>query len=72
MHKRKKSWSDLSPGQQRAIIIAGVAEAVLTTTAIRDLARRPKSRVRGPKALWLPAFAVQPVGPVAYLLFGRR
>lgn len=68
----KKSWSDLSPAQQKAIIAAGAAEAVITAVAVIDLVRRPKASVRGPKVLWLLTFAVQPVGPLAYLKKGRR
>jgi hypothetical protein len=68
----KKSWSDLSRTQRRLIVAAGAAEAVLTAAAVRDLARRPASRVRGPKPLWLVSFVVQPVGPLAYLALGRR
>lgn len=67
----KKSWSDLSLAQQKAVIAAGAAEAVITAVALVDLARRPKERVRGPKVLWVLAFAVQPVGPLAYLKKGR-
>jgi hypothetical protein len=37
-----------------------------------DLYRQPRENVRGPKALWWPIIFVQPVGPVAYLKFGRR
>lgn len=68
----KKSWSDLSPAQQKAIIVAGAAEIVVTAAALRDLTRRPKAAVRGPKALWVLALAVQPVGPLAYFKKGRR
>lgn len=68
----KKSWSDLSPAQQKAIIVGGAAEAVVTTIALVDLIRRPKANVRGPKALWALACFVQPVGPLAYLAKGRR
>jgi hypothetical protein len=68
----KKKWSDLQPFQQRLIIGGGAAEAVITFAALRDLARRPSSGVRGPKALWLLAFVVQPFGPLGYLAFGRR
>jgi hypothetical protein len=28
--------------------------------------------VRGPKLLWAPALSIQPVGPLAYLLVGRK
>jgi hypothetical protein len=68
----KLTWSDLTPTQQRLIIVAGVAEVVLTTVAMRDLGRRPASTVRGPKLLWRLACVVQPVGPIAYLVVGRR
>jgi hypothetical protein len=68
----KLTWSDLTPTQQRLIIVVGVAEVVLTIVAIRDLGRRPASAVRGPKLLWRLACVVQPVGPVAYLVVGRR
>ena len=65
-------WSDLTSTQQRLIVVAGAAEVVLTTVALRDLRRRPASAVRGPKALWRLACVVQPVGPIAYLVVGRR
>ena len=68
----RKSWSDLTPWQQRLIVAAGAAELVMTTIAARDLARRPRDGVRGPKALWASALVVQPVGPLAYLRLGRR
>lgn len=68
----KKSWSDLRPGQRRAILVGGTVEAVLTAAVLRDLAHRPSAEVRGPKALWALSCVVQPVGPLAYLLAGRR
>lgn len=68
----KKTWADLSTFQQRAICAAGVVEVVTTGAALRDLARRPTSSVRGPKPLWAIAFFVQPVGPLAYFAWGRR
>lgn len=67
-----KSWSDLTPGQQRVVSIVGVAEAVLTSAALWDLSRRPAERVRGPKLAWLAASFIQPLGPVVYFLKGRR
>lgn len=68
----KKKWSDLTPGQRRAVGVAGAAEIVLTVAALRDLAHRPASDVRGPKAVWVLACFVQPVGPLAYFAKGRR
>ncbi|MGZ4464384.1 MAG: PLD nuclease N-terminal domain-containing protein [Nocardioides sp.] len=68
----KKRWSDLTPTQRRAIVLGGAAEAVLTAVALRDLARRPAAAVRGPRAAWAASFVVQPFGPLAYLVAGRR
>lgn len=67
-----KQWSDLTRGQQRAVYVAGAAEVVLTTAALWDLAHRPARNVRGPKAAWVIACFVQPIGPLAYFAKGRR
>jgi hypothetical protein len=69
---RKQRWSELSPGRRAAIVVGGALELALTSYALRDLARRPRPSVRGPKALWLGSFVVQPVGPLLYLGVGRR
>jgi hypothetical protein len=68
----KKRWEDLTDGQKAAIVVLGAAEVVFTVVALRDLARRPRAGVRGPKPLWVAGCFVQPVGPVAYLVLGRR
>jgi len=53
--------------------VAGSAvELALTTWAVTDLARRPRAQVRGPRWAWGLALSIQPVGPIAYLLVGRR
>jgi len=72
MSRQKKKWSDLTPAQQKAVIAGGAVELALTAVALRDLARRPASEVRGRKSTWVLAFAVQPFGPIAYLVRGRR
>ena len=68
----EKRWSDLTRTQQGLIIAAGAVELVFTVTALVDLARRPADQVRGPKPLWALSCFVQPVGPLAYLVLGRR
>lgn len=68
----KRKWSDLTPTQQRLIIAGSAVELVLTTIALVDLARRPQEQVRGSRALWMLGVWVQPVGPIAYLMVGRR
>jgi len=66
---RKRRWDDL-PAVHRSLIIAAAAgELVVTTIAVLDISHR--TAVRGGKLAWVLAFAVQPFGPVAYLLFGR-
>jgi hypothetical protein len=71
--ERRKSWNDLSPSQQRAIVAAGVVQLLLAAAALQDLRRRPSEQVRGPKGLWAAVAAfVNTVGPIAYVAFGRR
>jgi len=72
MGGQSKSWSEMSPLQRKAVVAGGVVELVVTAIAARDLYRRDSSQVRGPKAMWIAAFAVQPFGPIGYLLFGRK
>jgi len=68
----KKTWSELSPLQKRAIYVTGAAESALTAAALFDLMRRPAAGVRGPKAAWALSFLVQPFGPLAYFVAARR
>ena len=44
----------------------------MTLAALRDLAKHSSDEVRGPKALWVLSFVVQPIGPIAYFAVGRR
>ena len=71
-HRRARRWRDLSSPGKVLTVVLGAAELVLTAVAARDLATRDAAQVRGPKALWAPVLAVQPLGPIAYLLLGRR
>jgi hypothetical protein len=68
----KKSWSELTPLQRRFIVVGGAVEVALTMVAAVDLVGRPREAVRGPKVAWALALAIQPVGPIAYLVAGRR
>ncbi len=68
----KKKWQDLTPTQQKLVIVGGAVEVVLTTISLVDLSRRDRALVRGPKLMWVAAFVVQPIGPIAYLTIGRR
>jgi hypothetical protein len=68
----RKKWSELTALQQRAIVVGGMLETVVTVAALRDVARRPSGEIRGPKAAWLFSFLVQPFGPIVYFAAGRR
>jgi hypothetical protein len=68
----KKSWGDMTPTQKKLVVAVAIAEVAVTTWCARDLKARPAHLVRGPKLLWGPALSVQPVGPIAYVLWGRK
>ena len=70
--RKKKGWSDLSPGQQRATVAAGIVELGMKVAALADLRRRPAEEIRGPKALWAALLFVNFVGPGAYFAVGRK
>jgi hypothetical protein len=67
-----RDWAELTKGQQRAILVAGALELVLTVYSLVDLRERSNEQLRGSKRWWVPLVFVQPVGPIAYLLFGRK
>jgi hypothetical protein len=68
---RDQRWSDLPPLRRRGIVLAGTVQVTLAAFAWVDLARRPGERVRGSKAVWAAVIAVNFVGPITYLCFGR-
>ena len=72
MAPQKKKWKDFTPRQRVAIVVAASVEVGLSAVALVDLARRPAVMVRGPKPIWIAGCVVQPFGPIAYLVFGRR
>ncbi|HKS46916.1 MAG TPA: PLDc N-terminal domain-containing protein [Amycolatopsis sp.] len=67
-----KRWSELGPRARGLVAVASVAQVTLAATAWWDLAHRPASAVRGPKKAWAFAIAVNFIGPVAYLCYGRK
>ncbi|SEN51337.1 PLD nuclease N-terminal domain-containing protein [Nonomuraea pusilla] len=65
-------WDEMPRGRRAALLALASVEVALTATAAADLWFRPRESVRGRKALWAAGILVQPVGPLAYLLWGRR
>jgi hypothetical protein len=68
----KNQLSELPRWQRIGTLVVAPLEIILTVTAAVDLARRPSSGIRGPKALWWLSIFIQPVGPIAYLKWARR
>jgi hypothetical protein len=71
MTKRRR-WSDLTPRQRTLTLFLGSVQMALAAISWTDLARRPAASVNGPKPVWAVAIAVNIVGPLAYLRWGRR
>jgi len=68
-------WKELSRTKRAAILVGGAVDLTLRAAAIVDVARRPKSQVRGPKQVWIAALStVNSAGllPVGYFLVGRK
>jgi hypothetical protein len=70
--RRKRRWSDLSRRQRTAVLLATSVQLSLAATAWADLARRPPEEVNGRRGLWAVLIAVNFVGPLSYLRWGRR
>jgi len=68
----RRQWRDLPRWQRTTTLVLAPVEVAMTAAAAIDLARRPTRQVHGPKALWWLGIFVQPVGPVAYLAWGRH
>ena len=67
-----KEWSKLSTGQRWSIVLSGVVQVTLLIAALVDIRRRPQEEIRGNKKLWTAVAFINFVGPISYLLFGRR
>ncbi|HJQ47157.1 MAG TPA: PLDc N-terminal domain-containing protein, partial [Amycolatopsis sp.] len=68
----RKKWSDLSVVERCGILGAAIVQFALAGGAWWDLSRRPASGVRGSKQMWAFVIAINFVGPVTYLRFGRK
>ena len=56
-----------------AIVLAAVAvQAAIAAVTIRDINRRPKEAVRGPKFLWRIVGGANTLGSAAYWVLGRK
>lgn len=67
-----RKWAELSGRQRTLILTAAAGELSLKIAALIDIKRRPADRIRGPKALWRAAMAVNLLGPLSYFVIGRK
>ncbi|GGS44914.1 PLDc N-terminal domain-containing protein [Actinokineospora fastidiosa] len=68
----KRTWRDLSSGRRRTVIALGAVQVAMAAAAWADLAKRAPSEVTASKPVWAAIIAVNFVGPLAYLRWGRR
>ena len=70
--KRHIAWSDLSPSQRLATVLAATLQIALLVAALVDIAQRPAKAIRGSKGMWAAIAFINFVGPLAYFLWGRQ
>lgn len=70
--KSRKKWEDLTPTQQRAIVILGILQLTLLVAALVDIWRRPEEEIQGSRTTWTLVSFINFFGPVSYFLFGRK
>ena len=68
----RKQWKDLTSAQRTRIVAQAAIQFALVAWALWDISHRPANKIKGSKRLWALAAFVQPVGPIAYFLFGRK
>jgi len=72
MSKGQKKWKELPREMRARFVVQGIVQFVLLVWVLWDLRHRPENKIKGSKRMWTLLAFVQPVGPIAYLLFGRR
>ncbi|WP_345425870.1 PLDc N-terminal domain-containing protein [Pseudonocardia xishanensis] len=70
--KRTVTWSSLSTAQRAMLVAAGCVQFGLLGVALADIARRDPAEINGTKRRWVLVSLVNFVGPVLYLIRGRR
>jgi hypothetical protein len=74
------AWNAMSSGQKGAMAIRILVQIVAISWTLNDIRHRPAEKIKGNKKLWMfLAFSsfgnrqvLVPVGPIAYILFGRK
>ncbi|GAA3862721.1 hypothetical protein GCM10022381_03560 [Leifsonia kafniensis] len=69
--KRKTNHMAKQP-DKRTIIPTLIVHVIVMTLTWRDISSRTDAEVRGNKAVWRVASALNTIGSVAYWVFGRK
>ncbi|SJM59613.1 hypothetical protein [Gulosibacter sp. 10] len=79
MAKRRKKrgtaleeWQKLGDGTQATVAVLAGVQVTLFAIAQLELVSRARERVRGRKWTWFLGNFVNFLGPISFLLFGRR
>ena len=70
--KASKHWKGLSLAMKGGAAARGIFNLVLMIWTVRDIRRRRDNEINGRRKIWTLAAFAPPVGPIAYLLFGRK
>jgi len=68
---KPKSHRTQSPAQARAVA-QGLINLVLVIMTVRDIRKRSDAELNGSRKRWMLAAFAPPLGPIAYLVFGRK
>lgn len=68
----KKKFSELSRTAQLSIVGAAAVQLVLLGAALKDISKRDREDINGPKAAWAAASFINFLGPLSYFAFGRK
>jgi hypothetical protein len=69
---QRKKWSEMTTGQQTAIVVGAGVQISLLVGAIWDIWHRPVAEIRGDRRLWTLVSFLNIAGPLAYFFFGRK
>jgi hypothetical protein len=68
----RAEWLDLPTEFRFTAIAAVVVDVTAKIITWRSLIRRPVEKVRGPKWAWVVVSLINGVGPLSYLVLGRK
>jgi hypothetical protein len=67
-----KRWKGFSPAKAGGAAVRGIFNLALMIWTIRDVRRRRDDELNGNRKIWTLAAFAPPIGPIAYILLGRK